>query len=663
MIGLIDAFTLARTKLRSKKVLLIVTITLAALIFGVIIAGVTIVTGATNSANAYLRSSLSNRYLVQTIPVIPDDVSGIFSRNAVPSDSLKKTLLALQSQYITQQIALAKQYNITFDIAAIAPIIQPSPFGEKDSSTGQLQQVINTDSPVWATYVTQLQSDWIKTAKNKISDLKVAVGKYGATAYYRNLYASTNYLTTQYLFDGKEDVAKYGQQPAYDATAPAVTAVQSSAYVFTDQSLVQRFILPENAKRQQRKTSIPVIVTSQEAVTLFGDQLGIGKQPSDAAEQIAWMKNLQNKVNGQTYQVCYRSQGELSLIQRITQQNVAQQTQTKNNPYVSPSLTYNLPVTTCGDLSVKSDTRTVAEKQVDANQQAYEKANGTYQPIDSQLLTFQIVGLMSVVSNNGTSYTNIASFVNGLLGVNYFNGAFIPNQLYSQLSVEDQHKDILKNYSINSVSYNGRAFIDAGIGDTIVAFPSIQQAQEFINADTCYTLDTSSCSKLWSSQIYGSNYLLIGDFGKLVASIVKVALPVALILAGIIIWITMTRVIIDSRRETAVFRALGAKRGDIMRIYVTYSLIIALFVVLAALLLGGIGAVVIESLYGPQATSYAKVAYGVFDQLKPFSFVGIDLRLLSLIIIAILVTSLAAVLPPLIRNVRRNPIRDMRDDS
>jgi ABC-type antimicrobial peptide transport system permease subunit len=345
------------------------------------------------------------------------------------------------------------------------------------------------------------------------------------------------------------------------------------------------------------------------------------------------------------------------------QQTIEAETRTTERSLTSPALTYNLPTTLCGDLTVKKDSRTVIEKQTDANQKAYEKANETYQPVSSQLLTFQVVGVMSIVSNGGTAYNTIPSFVNGLLGVNYFNGAFIPNQLYSQIPTTKQHKDILQNYNGRSVNYNDQAFIDAGVGNTIIAFPSIQQAQDFINTDTCYTLDTGNCNKLWTSQIYGANYLLVGDFGKLVTSIAKIALPIALALAAIIIWITMARVIIDSRRETAVFRALGAKRGDVMQIYISYSLIVALLIAAFALVLGSIGAIVIEVLYGAQVTNYAKVAYGVFDQLQPFSFIGINLNLLGLIVAAILIISFLAVLPPLIRNIRRNPIRDMRDDN
>jgi ABC-type antimicrobial peptide transport system permease subunit len=299
---------------------------------------------------------------------------------------------------------------------------------------------------------------------------------------------------------------------------------------------------------------------------------------------------------------------------------------------------------------------------VDANLELYQKANGTYKDITNQLLTFQIVGVMAVTSNSSNTYSDIHSFVNSLLSVNYLNGAFIPNQLYDKLPAAAQYKNILQNHSIEGLGYS-RSITDAGIGETIVAFPSIQQAQDFINKDTCYNGTSDSCKKPWTSQMYGSNYLLIGDFGKFATSAMKIALPAALILAGIIIWIAMARVITDSRRETAVFRALGAKRIDIMRIYIVYSAIVAVLIIVFALVMGAVGVTIIQILYGSQATNYAKVAYGVFDQLQPFSFIGININLILVVIIAIILVSLIAVLPPLVRNVRRNPIRDMRDEN
>ena len=124
----------------------------------------------------------------------------------------------------------------------------------------------------------------------------------------------------------------------------------------------------------------------------------------------------------------------------------------------------------------------------------------------------------------------------------------------------------------------------------------------------------------------------------------------------------MARVIIDSRRETAVFRALGAKRRDIASIYLLYSVLVALLIVIFMLTLGLVAATIMESLFSANATNLAMVAYGVFDKEQPFHFIGINLSALGILALCIIGISLLAVLPPLMRNVRRNPIRDMRDE-
>jgi hypothetical protein len=57
-----------------------------------------------------------------------------------------------------------------------------------------------------------------------------------------------------------------------------------------------------------------------------------------------------------------------------------------------------------------------------------------------------------------------------------------------------------------------------------------------------------------------------------------------------------------------------------------------------------------------------KVAYGVFNEPDTFTLIGVNGVLLGLAVAVILVIGVAAVIPPLLRNVRRNPIRDMRDE-
>ncbi len=656
MIGFIDTLTLARAKLRSKKVLLSVTVVLASLVFGIIITGMIVVTGASRSANTYLQAALGGKYLVAVNPIIPDEILGYGSMTETPSDTLKAHLTDLQKQYIAEQEKLAKQYDVAFNSESIDPILKANPFGAKDAF-GNVTQVINRDAPAYQMYVLELQNEWLKTASNSFTDLKKLAGVDGATTYYQNQRSSLGYANAMYLTNGKEDLTKIGQPLSTDYTS----FIQNSAYTFTDQSLINRYVLPENAARQANKKAIPVVVTAQEATKLFSEQIGIPKEPSDAAGKIIWMKALQEKLNGLTYQACYRSPGEIALIQQTMQQNQTDTSMNSSLASMQSSIMYNLPTSTCAPVTIKKDSRTTAEKQADANLEAYQKAAGTYQPQITQLLTFQIVGIMPLGSQTDGKYNDIPSLITGLLGSQYQDGAFIPTQLYTQLSVTEQHKDILQ-YSTSVRGENVQKLVDAGITPAIISFPSAASAKKFINTNTCLTMDESSCKKPWTSQLYGPNYLLTDDISKKVGDIAKLVLPIALIVAAIIMSFTMARVIIDSRHETAVFRALGAKRIDIMRIYLIYSVMVAVLVAIFSFLIGTGGAVTIELLYGPEITDQAKVAYGVFDSLGKFSLIGVDGMLLGIVAAAILLVGILAVLPPLIRNVRRNPIRDMRDE-
>lgn len=659
MIRFRDALTLARTKLRSKRILLTITVIVSGLLFGVLSGAIIVASGMTSSTEHFFTKALNGRYLVEAQPNIPSWVYGYEDFYNEPSKELVTKLTTLQDEYTAKQKALHTKHKIPFDKNSIEPILQPNPFGDKDAA-GNVKQVINRESPVYQEYLTQRKIDYTKTANNKLTDLKNLAEPYGATDYYHNKSMSLQPLAT-YLKDGKED---FGQkQNANNSPASyqeyLTSNVKDSSYVFADETLIQRFILPENDARKKNTDAIPVVLTTQEIAKVFGKELGIDKQPSSAAEQVEWVKDLQKKANGYTYSACYRSQTETALIQKTMQTNT-EMVAKKNDPnYTAPSLQYNLPTTPCGELTIKKDTRTAQEKAQLAAAELLQKDMGTYEPAEHRLLKFQIVGAFSL-SDVTAQPQNATAYISYLLGPQYMNGSFIPQQLYDKLPASAQHKDLLDNKK--SPAYAElQAFNDAGIKNTVISFPSLESARDFIKEQGC-SMMSSECKKPFILSTYGSSYLAIDDISNFIKSVAPVVLLIAMGIATIIIWITMARVIIDSRRETAVFRALGAKRRDIASIYLLYSLLVALLIVIFMLILGIIAASIVESLYGTEATNLAKVAYGVFNELAPFRFIGINLPLLAALAGCVFAISLVAVIPPLWRNVRRSPIRDMRDE-
>lgn len=657
MIRTRDALTLARTKLRSKRILLIITVVVSGLLFGVLSTAIIVASGVTSSTEHFFTKALNGRYLVEAQPNIPSWVYGYDDTFSEPSPELVKKLTVLQDEYIAKQKTIYDKYKIPFDKTTVEPILQPNPFGQKDA-TGSVSQVVNRDSPVYIDYLNQRKLDYIKTATNKVSDLKKLAGSYGATQYYSNSGMSLQSQST-YLKDGKEELGKKQSSSPNSYQDYLTSNIKDSTYVFTDQTLIERFVLPENDLRKQKTGAIPVVLTTQEIAKVFAKELNIGKQPSGAAEQVEWVKDLQKKANGYTYSVCYRSPGESALIQKTMQTNTEMVAKKNDRNYIAPTLQYNLPTTPCGELTIKKDGRTAQEKKVDATSESLQKDLGSYQPIEHRLLTFQIVGAFTI-SDFTKQQQSATDYISYLLGPQYTMGAFIPQQLYDKLPAASQHKDLLQNKE-NPLYADLRAFEDAGIKSSIVSFPTLSAARDFINKEGCSMMSTD-CKKPFILATYGSSYLAIDEISKFISKVAPIALLIAMGIATIVIWVTMARVIIDSRRETAVFRALGAKRRDIASIYLLYSMLVALLIVIFMLILGYVAATVVQSLFGADATNLAKVAYGVFDELEPFRFIGIDLALLGMLTGCIFIISLVAVIPPLWRNVRRNPIRDMRDE-
>lgn len=652
MIHLLDALRLAQTKLRSRRLMLALTVTVSGLLFGIIIGTSLVTVGLSTSAAIYAKQALGGNYLVKATAVVP---SSVFSAtNDKLSQPTIDHLRALQTNYIARQKALAKQFGTTFDELTMAQILIPDPYFTSSKSL-----IINRNSPVLQIYLNELMENYAKTADNKLSDLQKLGDRYHALSYHRSQSANVNFTSLDYLSGNTEDLAKIGTsaRPANSDLSLygyLVASVQNSQYTFTDDSLISRFILPA-ASRLTVAGAVPVIITDKEAVQLFGKQLRIPNKPSDTAKQVAWMRNLQAKMNGLTYTACYRNQAEISLLDQAVQTATSIETNNGNHDYIKPNLVYAVPTGICSPVIVASDTRTTAEKQLAERQMNINRSDGTYEEPLAKLLTFQVIGVMPVTPNN--QVRDISDFVTSLLNAQYGAGAIIPRQLYEKIPAIDRPDNILLSNSENNAGQ--QALQAAGIGENIVEFKKLADAKTFMSHGCA---DQTDCDKPFIFETYGSNYLLVDSLHQTAATIQSLTLPIALVIAGIIIWAMMTRVIIDNRRETAIFRAIGAKRRDIVVIYLIYVLNIATRIVVFAALVGCLIAVTVQVIYGNVATDFARVSYGVYGQGAAFNFVGVDLKSLMSIAGCIFGLALVAIAPPLVRNVRRNPIDDMRQE-
>jgi hypothetical protein len=649
------ALKLARTKLHSKRGMVAASVVVSGLLFAVLIAGISVFTAAEKSATLFIEKANDGHYLVKVSPVIPASVTTF----PVPLDLKEvREIKAFQVAYYKSVKAKYEQLGIKYDTSIEVDAFTPSAW--LPATLPEEQRVtVNFDSPVITAFLTQKYENYAKTAQNKLSDLQIVAAQYGGSGYYSVDRSLGSTIPSQLLIEnGKENLSDQEMKADNLSLYGYVTnAMHNSSYSFADASLLKRYLVTSDAKELK---GIPVVVTAQEVAKVFGHEKKIAQtEPGDPAEKRTWLTQIQEKFKDYTYQTCYRNAAEMAKIQKIQQDHAAIEAGKDDENYAKPSLIYNLPAETCGDITIKSDTRTAAEKQAEVIRVENEKKLGTYVEPAHQTVTYQIVGIMNAQPQSDYS-TSAQGFLKNLLSVqDPSSTAYVPQQMYDMLP--NSLKLPVEPRSDTALSRAAIVMTNAGLGSHVIAFSTIDQARAFIETETCPSMDTD-CKRLFTSSTYGSNYLIMGEIGALFRNLLGYALPAVLALAALIIWFTMARVMAENRKETAVYRAMGAKRSDIILIYLMYSAIIAAGIALFAGTLGAAGAFAIDYFYGSHLTDIAISSFGVMSDDMKFRLFDLSSPLNLAILAAIFIVSFIAILQPLIRNVMRSPIEDMRGE-
>ena len=107
---------------------------------------------------------------------------------------------------------------------------------------------------------------------------------------------------------------------------------------------------------------------------------------------------------------------------------------------------------------------------------------------------------------------------------------------------------------------------------------------------------------------------------------------------------------------------MGAKRLDITTIYFIYISFVATRIVLISSVLGIGIAYIVNNVYGSQIKDIATASFGIIDDAPSFTLFDLSSPLLWGTVFSIFAVSIIASIQPLIRNILRSPIKDMRED-
>lgn len=638
-----DAARLAFTKLKTRRIRLSITLIISSLLFMVLIGASFVARGAITSLQKFSNTGFANRYFVSGLSVGASDLFPKFS-----DPNLIAQAQALQKQTIAAKTAEAKKLGITYDPATDPPYVQ-------HYGSGPGQGTVNVQLPAIQT----LLATALKGTAG-FSQFQQTVNPYGDLHAYTSIgLANGGFLAPPYLTvlqNGKED---FGQGTGQNYVQTGLSSLPTNWQLMSRQ-LMTPFILPGQNLAIGRDGSIPVIAPYSAVEQLLGLKSLPGS--ATAADRLARLKEVRAKAAGITFSVCYRNATSASDVQTAVQlqQQITQNKGDKN--YQLPELVQDVPATACGPVRITRDVRTADEKAQAAKQQQFDQDFGK-PAAQSAILTLRVVGL-NTDPNDGpaTSVTQIAqSLLQSSLGVGWFSpleAADTNPTLKTIFTLANPVLDPLLNrtyYAELSSAQGVKQLIDQK--SCIPSFPNGPPDPNFDSTAVCMKQQ-----KYFTFQAYGSNSTALEDLKKGFAKIFTLVAAGVALLASIIMMATVGRIIADSRRETAVFRAIGAKRADIAQIYLTYTVLVALLIAGMSLVIGLVAAQIVQNHFAPAFTVNALVAFNVPDLTQQFALKTFYAKDIFYVCGLILVASLLSAALPLLLNVRRNPINDMRDE-
>lgn len=655
MIRMRDAATLALTKLRTRKIRLTITIVISGLLFAGLVGASMIARGAFASIQDFGKEGLGDRYIVSGTS---SDIYGGGAFFANPT--VIERAIAIQKDTVTRKKAEAKRLDIPYD-----PATEPPAFDEYELPGGGKQRSV------------AMQTDAGKQAINEYLAAHPSVGeaefkknaeKYNPKAFYQS-------MPFPYSSDGRFQVLKGGKEnfsQNNDMKGGPSSGLDSfpSSWNTMSRDLLQPFILDGENLDAGSDGSIPVIVPYGAAEQL----LGVKALPATASseQKLARTKEVRNMAKEVTFTLCYRNSTSAGFIDSAisAQQEIERNKQTKD--YKKPDLQYGLPTEPCGASTIIRDVRTAEQKKLEAKQEQFAQTFGKPTAVQ-QTTTFRLVGLVPDMTWQNAA--GIGQIFNSLVTSTLGAGGW-----YSPVEVTD------KNPLIAGVFNNPMAGVNGQRPTYYAEFKGADTARQFIAKQNC-SPDFSvfqvgegaggtsladmpdpikackDAGNYFSLAPFGSNSLALDGIKEQFGKIFTIAALVVAAIGAIIMMGTVGRMIADSRRETAVFRAIGAKRLDIAQTYLLYTGILSLMISGFAIIGGAIAAMIAQRQFAQDMTVQALVAYNAHDLNRTFSLFDFYLPDMLLLIAVAVGIGLISVAIPLIRNVRRNPIRDMRDDT
>lgn len=648
MIKLSDTTLLAFTKLRTRKIRTIITILLASLLFGVLVAASLVMTGVFRSVEAFREDGLTSRYIVSVFNA-PGDPLALQKLLRDP-----KLIAQAKDRYeklVDEKKAEATKLGITYNQASDQP-----PYSISTDGTERLS--INDQNGIVHDILKEKFSGDPAFDDKKLESVAKeygAIKTFTEEGYY--IARGSSLITFK---DGKE--VFYDQSDEAETNANYTTPlIDPTRMTVTPPEIADSFLLPNNAGWQPDGKSLPIILPQN----IVEQVLGLEKLPAtaSASEKLDRLKTVRDKAKDLSFQACYRNAESQARIQSAIQQKKEIAANKDKNDYEEPKIIEVLPdPTKCEDVTYPSNTS--SDDSAKDKQAIFDQRFGKDATPVSYFVSFKVVGVSPAEAGvqrpdqqSDDQIRSLEDVVSNLLKTSSI-GQAIPKTLYDQLPDKTKYANLFTytpTYLFGNEDNKHR----------FVEFASASDAAKFIDEQSCTMSYDNTCQPLgrpYQASLAFSNSSALDDIQNTVKQWFTYAMLGVIVLAAAIMWITIGRTVADGRHETAVFRAIGFKRIDITMVYALYTVILSVMVAAFATSVGWVGASILNQRFSSDLTAQAQYGFGGLDMTKEISLIGVDQEQLLILLVACIATGILSSIVPLLLNVRRSPIRDMREE-
>ena len=644
MIRFFDAIILAHTKLRTHKIRTGITIGVAGILFGLILGAIFVVQGVFDSLERFGKEGLGDRAIVTLTKM--SKMYPVYEH--LEDQQFVAEVEALHKAFVDNKAAIAKKYSVPYDSESEDPSpVQIDKKTKKKSIDGH--DMMNT-------FVMQAA----QARQNKVAkpfDVHEYLAPYKTAKILPNnaKLSGLDGASFLYMKDGKE----FSTDDQRKIQMLHMGGEDNPTLMIINQSIADAF-MGKQSRFDPNKGELPVIVPFKDAEKLL--KLKPLKGEASTQQKYDRLKEVRSRMSEMTASFCYRNETSQQLLAQAKSQRDEAKRKADDPNYRAPSLQYTLPADdSCGPVVATKDTRTPLEKRFMENRLAYEKELQVYTGEPEQYkVNLRVVGVSGDTPEGMASF-DAAGMVQSLLGswLGYGQQWAIPSEMLRQVPESSLPSFVQAAMKSDSVKTKNSILDNE---DYLVEFGDVGEARALLKRDGLLSADAAIGNSTFALP-FGSGMLVVEDLKEYFATGVFWALLIVGGVAIIILGSIIGRAVSEGRRESAIFRAIGARRADIGAIYGVYAFLLSLRVAIFAALLGVILALGVELWLSETATLGARYSYAATDTTAGFHFFSPFSVYVPIVLAAILAFGMIASIVPVILSARRNPIKDMRDDT